>query len=199
MYNSSINYLLDYNLFFVKINMNEKLFSLSYTDNDFFSKKISNNFFLKKIIVHCNMKKTNLHKLSFFSSLIIMNQLVGSNCILTKSKEAIASFDLKRNQILGFYSTLNFINSFNILFLLIHTSYIRSSDFFGFFNDSNDYDSFFFMLKDLYSLIDIDYDFQKWYRFYNQYASAFSFFLNFNANTNILFLSFFSQYEIHFF
>ncbi len=73
------NYLLDYQLFVTKINITEKIaasLAMFLFDSNLYNKK--NTLFhgnLEQSVIHCNMKKGSKNKLSFFSSLIIMNQL----------------------------------------------------------------------------------------------------------------------------
>lgn len=77
---------------------------------------------LSKITINMGLKEGALNKKKIVSSLVALELLTGQTPVVTKSKSAIANFNLKKNQPIGCKLTLHKKKLFN--FILKYTTFV---------------------------------------------------------------------------
>jgi len=86
---------------------------------------------LKKIVINIGAKEASLNKKKLVPSILAMDLITGVLPIVTKSKKAIANFNLKKNYPIGLKVSLMNELMYNFLFKLTNTTIYLNKDFNG--------------------------------------------------------------------
>lgn len=96
---------------------------------------------ISKIVINIGLKEGAINKKAIVSTLLALELLTGLTPKVTKSKKAIANFNLKINQPIGCKVTLNKKTLFNFLFKFTTSVIYLNKSFIGFnsqnFNNTN--------------------------------------------------------------
>ena len=111
---------------------------------------------LKTLILSVGTKETLLNKKKIIPSLLAVELLTGVTPLITRSKKAIANFNLKKNYPIGLKVTLTNTSMYNLLFKLTNAGLYLNKDFNGIpIKSFNNLFKLTFSIKDLSSFLEI--------------------------------------------
>lgn len=190
-------FLLLYSNFIIQSHLEEKFFKESVK----FPYSYNHSFFEQRDLLKANFSKTCIsfrHRhsekdpLSFLMRLLMLERISGFRPLLTRAHNSIASFNLKKNFVLGAFSQLNRLDSSHFLVHFTLNCFSKLSKVENFYSESELMGTVGFCVRDIYMFPELDQEFQKWIDFVPPFSVAFQIDFSFSLKsylTSLILLS----------
>jgi len=172
----------------IRVHLEEKLFKENAEFPNFYkSSLMERNNSLMPNLFNINLSFRHRHSekepLLFLMRLLMLERVSGRRPSLTRAHDSVASFNLKRNFVMGASAQLRGLNSYHFLAHFILNCLSKSSKLENFFSEFEQIGTIGFSVKDIYIFPELDQEFQKWIDFVPPFSAAFQIDLSFSLKS----------------